>query len=139
MASVWLLSKHSVKGMDVLNVTTDLLYSLEQRKKGEPVDENEFMDRAGKGQDLFRRLISGAKAQTSRTSVNDLFLLRVVEEVEKKSRLTPTEFEQKAEKASVSLEKNEIDPEAIELLEVVSDVVTKLTLRSVEGLSTSLM
>ena len=137
MASVWLLSKRSLQGMDILNVLTDVLYAMEQKKRGDAVDEEEYRERMTEGERLVEKLSATAEAQTSKKPVGDLFLTRVLEEVEKKESLRPTEL-RKELNAALDAGLKDPSPRTMRLLETTSEVVSKLTLRSVEGLSTSL-
>lgn len=124
--------------MDILNVLTDVLYAVEQKKRGNEIDENEYNDRVSEGEHLIEKLAATASAQVSKKPISDLFLTRVLEEVEKKEGLRPTELRQELD-AVISTGLKNPSPRAIRLLETTSEVVSKLTLRSVEGLSTSLM
>jgi len=128
-----------MKGMDVLNTSTDLLYSLEQVKAGRPVDGEELAVRLGLGQDLLTRLLDAASSQTSKTARHDLFMLTIAEQVEKKLALRPSELQLRLRQAVKDLQNQQPTPATVQILETVTDVVAGITLRSVEGLSTSLL
>jgi hypothetical protein len=138
MANIWLLSKQSMKGMDVLGVATDVLYALEQRSSEEPLAEAESKHRLDRGLDLIGRLDSAAKAQISRSGQKDLFLLKVVEDLEMGLGLTPSELAEKLEKGSLELKEGSASSDTIRVLEQLLLIVMKLTSRSVDALSTSL-
>ena len=139
MASVWMLSKQSMKGMDVLNLTTDLLYTLELHRKGEPMDETEFAERLGRGADLVSRLTSSVDAQLTRQGPRDFFMMRISERVEKKLGLRPSEFNERLGEGAEELRQAKPSQKTVELLEAISEAAAQFTVRSVEGLSTSLL
>jgi hypothetical protein len=139
MPSVWMLSKQSMKGMDILNITTDLLYTLEQMRSGQTVDAVELKERLVRGEDLLGRLYTNVGAQVTKRGARDPFMLRIVEQVEKELGLRPSELAKVIESSQKDLESKASKEETTKLLEAVSGAVAKFTIRSVEGLSTSLL
>ena len=137
MTNIWLLSKQSMKGMDLLEVATDVLYVLEQQEL-KPLEEGDLRQRLHKGQDLLQRLAFAAKAQISQTGQKDLFMLRVAEGLEKNLGLPPSELVEKLERSFLELEKGFVSADTINVFEHVSDIVMKLTSRSVDAISISL-
>ncbi len=139
MASVWMLSKESMKGMDIVSVSTDILYAFEQSTRGQ-LSQKELNEKCQEGLNLLSLLsnavIAQTKAKTGKSA--DLFMLKVAESLEKSIAKTPTQVHADIDEAKKELERCKISSKTICLLERVSDVVMNLTSRSVEEISTSL-
>ncbi|MDG7001771.1 MAG: hypothetical protein JRN15_21965, partial [Nitrososphaerota archaeon] len=116
MTRTWQLSKDSMKEMDLLSTVTDALDGLERPQS---VSNEEMVHRLARAFELFQRLQSAAKTQTSKESQKDLFMLKLAENLEKAYRLAPSDFETYLSKRSYELGKREpkdISPETVELL-----------------------
>jgi hypothetical protein len=138
MTDVWMLSKESMKGMDLLAVTTDVLYVLEQKKTMERELPSEELEKFEKGCALLNILASTAKGQISRGQQKDLFMLRVVEFLEKTLGLQPSKLAERLDIAQGKLKEGYVTSEVTELFEQISEAVMDMTSRSVDAVSTSL-
>ena len=138
MTNIWLLSKQSMKGMDLLEMAVDVLYSLEQKASYGPLDERNLKQSLDRGHDLLQMLASAAKTQISQKGQQDLFMLRIVENLEKKLGIPPSELSEKLERGSFELKDATVSKDTIEILEEISNVLMKLTSRSVDAISISL-
>ena len=128
-----------MKGMDLLEVATDVLYILEQKASKKPLEEQELRQRLDRGEDLLQLLASAAKAQISYSGQKDLFILKVAEELEKSLGLRPSELAERLVESSLELEQNSPSEDTVKLFEGVLNIVMKLTSRSVDALSASLL
>lgn len=134
-----MLSKESMKGLDVVSVTTDLLYAMEKLEQGtkrlETPEEKRTFER---GLKLLNRLASVADAQIANSRMPDLFLLRIVTALEKDLRIRPSQLKQVLEQAQREIENASPSPETKTLVEKVSELTMKSTNKSVAALSNPL-
>lgn len=139
MTNIWMLSKESMKGMDIVSVSTDVLYAFEQLTLGkQKISDRELRDKFQKGSDLLSLVATAVVGQTEKGKRMDLFVLRVVESLEKSMGLTPTMLLKRVEGARTELEARKVSSETIDLFEKISKTVMSMTSRSVEEISTSL-
>jgi hypothetical protein len=139
MASIWMLSKESMKGMDIVAVLTDVLYASEQATLKEPaISRQELHEAFQRGKDFLSLLAASVAGQTQKAQQMDLFMLRVAESLEKSMVLTPTMLFQKLETAMKELESYRASSSTVCLFEKASEAVMNITSRSVEETSTSL-
>lgn len=129
-----MLSKDSMKGMDLLAVSTDVLYALEKMEK----PKKGFSEEIRRGFNLLDLLTSAATAQINKGHQRDLFMLRVIESLEKATGLPPSKLVESLEKRKTELKEGCATSETVDLLEKISKAVMDMTSRSVETLSTSL-
>ena len=139
MASVWMLSKESMKGMDIVSISTDILYAFEQAAQ-DRLSKQDLREKCQKGIELLSLLNNAiiSQTKTKRGEPTDLFMLRVVESLEKSTGQTPSQLQANIEVAQKELEKCKISTVTITLLERVSEAVMNMTSRSVEEISTAL-
>ncbi|MFH1328316.1 MAG: hypothetical protein ABIH76_05690 [Candidatus Bathyarchaeota archaeon] len=137
MTNLWMLSKESMKGMDILAVTNDVLYILEQNATGEKLLD-EDLKKLRNGCALLEILASAAREQISKGQQKDLFMLRVVEFLEKTLGLQPSKLAERLEVTQNQLEQCRITSEITELFEQISKAVMSMTSRSVDAVSISL-
>jgi hypothetical protein len=135
MTNIWLLSKQSMKGMDLLEVATDVLFVLEQEGQAQGLAGQELREHLDRGAQLLQRLACATESQTSHVGRNDVFLLRIAEAMEKELGLPPTELVKRLEKASLELQRGSASADTIAVFEEFSDVVMRLTSRSVDAIS----
>jgi hypothetical protein len=138
MTRIWQLSKDSMKEMELLSTVTDALDGLERPQS---VGKEELIHRLDRAFELFQRLETAAKTQTSKQSQKDLFMLKLAENLEKAYRLAPSDFEAYLSKQSYELGKREpkdVSSETLELLRRTLRTIMNMTSRSLEAVSTSL-
>ena len=138
MTDVWLLSKQSVKGMDVLGIATGVLYAIEQLVSKQPLDKSEVDAQLVEGADLLARIESVSQAQIQKFGAKDQFMLRLVEEVENRRSYTPTMLAEKASLAASELRAGRPSDGTVSLFEQISEAAARMTTRSVDAISTSL-
>jgi hypothetical protein len=134
-----MLSKESMKGLDIVSVTTDLLYTLEQAERNRlNLDDPNAKKTLDRGQRLLSRLASVTDAQISNGKMPDLFMFRVVTALEKELRTTPTNLKAMIERAQSELEKESPTSQTRTLVEKISELTMKSTNQSVAALSNPL-
>lgn len=138
MTDVWLLSKQSVKGMDVLGIATGVLYAIEQLRSKRLFDKRELEVQLVDGADLLARIESVSQAQIQRFGAKDQFMLRLAEEVENRTSSTPTVLAKKASLAASELRAGSPSDATVWLFEQISEAAGRMTTRSVDAISTSL-
>ena len=101
MEHIWMLSKESMKGMDIVSVSTDVLYAFEQLALGKDrISDAVLRAEFQKGRDLLSLLAAATRGQTEQGEHVDLFVLRLVESLEKSLGLTPTMLHKRIEEGS---------------------------------------
>lgn len=139
MTSVWMLSKESMKGLDVVSTTTDLLYTLEQLEAGraKPQDETskKVLDR---GQRLLARFEAATRTQITNARTPDLFLSRILVQLEKELNATPSELIKTLERAEAQLRSGSPTNETKRIVERISELTMKSTNQSVAAISNPL-
>jgi nitrogenase subunit NifH len=139
MASIWLLSKESMKGMDIVSIVTDALYAFEQSTvDNQAVSKKDIQEKFQSGSALLSMLIKAVRRQTEKGKRVDLFMLKIVESLEKSMGISPTNLIKKIEEAKKELQSFKVSTETINLFEKISQAVMNMTSRSVEEISTSL-
>ena len=139
MTNIWMLSKESMKGMDIVSVSSDVLYAFEQLTlEKRTMADDELDDAFQKGNELLSLLDNAVVGQTTRGKETDLFMIRVIESLEQSISLPPSMLLDRIEKAKKELEERKVSSETSNLFEKVSQAVMAMTSRSVEALSTSL-
>lgn len=139
MTNIWMLSKESMKGMDIVSVSTDVLYAFEQLTLDKQmISRQGLREKFQKGSELLSLLATAVIGQTEKGKQMDLFMLRVVESLEKSMGLNPTMLLKRVERAKKELEVYKVSSETIDLFEKISQAVMSMTSRSVEEISTSL-
>jgi len=139
MTNIWMLSKDSMKGMDLLTVSSDVLYAIEQltaEKSAAP--EKELREKIKRGLSLLNLLTSTIEGQITKGHQIDLFMLRIVEALEKGMGLPPSKLTEILETGKAELKEGHVTPNTTELFEKISEVAMVTTSRSVEALSTLL-
>jgi len=138
MASVWMLSKESMKGMDIVSISTDILYAFELASKNK-ISKQDLREKCEKGTELLSLLNNAIISQTKmKMKTTDLFMLRVVESLEKSTGQAPSQLKANIEAAKKELEMCRASASTTTLLERVSQAVMNMTSRSVEEISASL-
>ncbi len=134
-----MLSKDSMKGMDLLAVSTDALYALEQIStgKGGKLTE-ELSTKLDQGITLLEFLSSATNAQVTNQAIQDVFMIRLAESLEKATGLPPSKLSEMLSSIKSQLKSRKASDEAFKMFERISDSVLGLTSRSVEAVSTSL-
>jgi len=139
VTKIWMLSKDSMKGMDLLEASTDVLYALDQwMTAGQKAFRNELREKLQRGCSLLDLLSSAAKGQLTKEQQRDLFALRVVESLEKITGLPPSKLDERMQEVKADLKEETITPETIHLFEKISQTMMRMTSRSVDALSTSI-
>jgi len=134
-----MLSKDSMKGMDLLEASTDVLYTLDQWMiVKQEASRNKLREKLQRGCNLLDLLASAIRGQVTKGQQRDLFTLRVVESLEKITGLPPSKLYEKIQKVKAKLKEEAITPETIDLFEKISQTTMCMTSRSVDALSTSL-
>ena len=125
--------------MDLLEASTDVLYALDQWMTVEQeATRNELREKLQRGCSLLDLLSSAATGQVTKGQQRDLFALRVVESLEKITGLPPSKLDEKMQQVKADLKEEAITPETIHLFEKISQIMMRMTSRSVEALSTSI-
>lgn len=136
MTNIWMLSKRSMKGLDLLEVIADMLSAQEiQREKVTDV-EKKLKLTLDRGSEFLQRFVDAAETQISRSNPKDIYIQRVTEELEKSLGLPPSKLAVKIKKCIKELEEGQISSETIQIFEELSDIVMKITSRSVDVIST---
>ena len=138
MTDVWLLSKQSVKGMDVLGLATGTLYAMEQLENKPKGKSKELETQLREGVELLNRIESASQAQTQKFGLKDVFMLRLAEELEKRVDASPSDLGKKVHEAAEELQAGRSSVGALWLFEQISDAAARMTSRSVDAISTSL-
>lgn len=139
MTNIWMLSKESMKGMDIVLVSTDVLYAFEQSTLDKQMISNqELHEKFQKGSEFLSLLANAVIGQTEKGKQMDLFMLRVIESLEKSMGQTPTMLLKRVEAAKKELDVYKVSSETTGLFEKISQAVMNMTSRSVEEISTSL-
>jgi len=139
MTNIWMLSKDSMRGMDLLTISSDVLYAIEQLTAEKSVaSEKEMSEKIQRGLDLLELLTSTIEGQITKGRQIDLFMLRIVESLEKSIGLPPSKLAEMIDIGKAELKEGQITPNTLELFEKISEVVMVTTSRSVEALSTLL-
>jgi galactitol-specific phosphotransferase system IIB component len=134
-----MLSKESMKGMDIVLVSTDVLYAFEQSTLDKQMISNqELHEKFQKGSEFLSLLANAVIGQTEKGKQMDLFMLRVIESLEKSMGQTPTMLLKRVEAAKKELDVYKVSSETTGLFEKISQAVMNMTSRSVEEISTSL-
>lgn len=139
MENIWMLSKESMKGMDIVSASTDVLYTFEQLTlEKDRISDTELCDKFKKGNDFLSLLATATRRQTEKSKHADLFMLKIVESLERSMGLTPTILHKRIEGAKKELEGYKVSSETIDLFEKISQAAMSMTSRSVESISTPL-
>jgi len=136
MTNIWMLSKQSMKGLDLLDVTADILSAHESQKEKITYPESKFKEAVKRSSDLLKKFIETAEAQISRSHPKDIFIQNITEELEKNLSLPPSKLIERLEKSVRELEQEKISSDTAYIFEVLSDIIMKITSRSVDVLST---
>lgn len=138
MTNIWMLSKRSVKGTDLLDVVMEVLYALEQYSSADSLSEKAALqEKFHLGQSLLQKLSYAAKSQHMKSNT-DVFLFRIVEGLETELGLRPSELATRLDKCISELSENHVSSEVTDIFGKISNIVMNLTSKSVDELSTSL-
>ena len=139
MTNIWLLSRESMKGMDLLTIAVDALHACEQLSSKEKALSNEEIEqKLDKGSELFEMLERVAKDQISKKYPRDLYLLMVVEALERATGLPPSELAQKLHKGKLEFKAKTPSEETKDILRKLTQKIMGMTSRSVDAISTAL-
>jgi len=136
MTNIWMLSKQSMKGLDLLEVIADMLSAQEIQREKVTGQEKKIKLTLERGSELLQRFLDAAETQISRSNPKDIYIHRVTEELEKNLGLTPSKLAAKLEKCTKELDEGKLSSETIQVFEELSDIVMRITSRSVDIIST---
>ena len=139
MTNIWMLSRESMKGMDLLSIAVDVLHAYEQLASDKSaLSEKETSQRFDRGSELLSMLEEAAKDQFAKKYPKDLYILKVVEALGKAMNLRPLELAQKFHRGKLELKAKSPSEETIDLLKEFIQIMMGMTSRSVEAVSTTL-
>jgi hypothetical protein len=136
MTNIWMLSKQSMKGLDLLEVIADMLSAQEIPREKVTDQEKKLKITLERGSELLQRFIDAAETQISRSNPKDIYIHRMTEELEKNLGLTPSKLAVKLEKCTEELDEGKLSSETFQIFEELSDIVMRITSRSVDVIST---
>ena len=134
MTNIWQLSKESMKGIDLLAVSTDLLYILDQwdTQKTE-MSQKELTENIKNGIRLLELLISTTHEQTTTRYQGDPFIFKVIESLEQSLMVQPSILLNRLEDGKTKLENGQVDTNLLTLFEKITQTIISITSRSVEA------
>lgn len=139
MTNRWFVSKDTMKGFDLLTSSTNVLFALEQIKtEKRTLSEREIHDILERGQALLKRLKVAAESQIKRDIEADPIIFRLVDNLRRELRITPSQLIERILMADNELEKTSASDETVELLEKLCLIAKGITEKGIVALSSSI-
>jgi hypothetical protein len=126
MASIWMLSKDAMRGMDIIGAISDFLD--EYQTKGLPSSESR--DRV---LNVLENIILGARSYIDSNTRIDSFSMITAEAVYTEMSMTPTEFISILEKCIERIRlQNDYQNDCLNIIRIIAKNATKVTSRRVD-------
>jgi len=139
MTDRWFLSKDAMKGLDLVSVCINTLFAIEQAGEEKKVlSEEELQNNMARGELLFKKLRVAAEGQIEKGVEVDPVIFRLVDELRKELRVTPSQLVKKLMRAEDDLNRAQASEETVKLLEKISDIAKSWTEKKVAALSSSI-
>jgi len=126
MASIWMLSKDAMRGMDIIGAISDFLD--EYQTKGCPTSKSK-----NRVINVLENIILGAKSYTDSKIKIDSFSMVIADSASTEMSKTPTEFILSLEKCIEKIKlHDEYQSNCLDILRVIAKSATKVTSRRVD-------
>ncbi len=125
MASIWMLSKDSMRGMRIASAVSDFIH--EARTLNTP-DEH-TRERIIK---ILREIIEGARSFIEREIIVEAFLVELAENLVKELEIDPTGLIERLDDCIQHIENNETSGKCFDILRVIANNAINITSRSVD-------